>query len=86
MPHAREKFGSIFLDFLAAASAVAQLAPVHLSLDELHIDGNARGKSRNPRYESLPMGFTRRHETQHYGSRPVESNTSDEFYRTLHRP
>jgi hypothetical protein len=54
---AREKLDLIGLDFLPSPAAVAPLAAAQLGIDEVLVDGNARGEALDDRQNGGPMGF-----------------------------
>jgi hypothetical protein len=57
--------GFVLLDAHAAAAAVALLPPPELVVDELLIDGNARGKPADQRYERLSVALACCEESKH---------------------
>src|SRR6516162_7840753 len=62
---AGKNLGSILLDFLAAAAAVAQLAAVQLGVDELEVDRELGGKAGNVCEKRLSVRFAGGIEFQH---------------------
>ncbi len=63
--HAGKDFGAVFLDFLAAAAAVAELAAVQFVIDEVEVHGQGRRQAGKEGEERLSVGFTGSVEAKH---------------------
>ena len=63
--HAGENFGAVFLDFLAAAATVAELAAMEFVIDEINIDGKGSGQTGDEGEERLSVRFTGSVEAKH---------------------
>jgi hypothetical protein len=60
MSDTRKDFNPVGLYFHSRAAAVAELAPVKLEVDKIHIDRKPARQSFQKSNQALPMGFTRR--------------------------
>jgi hypothetical protein len=65
MPHAGKDVGTILLDFLPAAAAIAKLAAVKLEIDGRYVDRQPRRQPGKEGQKRLTVRFTRRIETKH---------------------
>jgi len=63
--HPGEDFGAVFLDFLAAAATVAELAAMEFVIDEINIDGKGSGQTGDEGEERLSVRFTGSVEAKH---------------------
>src|SRR5713226_1058282 len=63
--HAGKDFGAVFLDFLAAAAAVAELAAVQFVIDEVEVHGQGRRQAGKEGEERLSVRFTGSVEAKH---------------------
>src|SRR5712692_1966029 len=63
--HAGKDFGAVFLDFLTAAAAVAELAAVQFVIDEIEIDRQGSRQAGDEGEERLSVGFTGGVEAKH---------------------
>jgi hypothetical protein len=77
MMHAREDIGAIFLNFLAPAASVAELAAMQFVIDDRDVDGQTGGQAGDKRQQRLSVRFTRSVKTQHFRKPSVSRKNLD---------
>jgi hypothetical protein len=65
VPDSSEDVGAVFLDFLASAAAVAELAAMELMIDEINVNGKRCWESGDEGKQGLSVRFTGGVEAEH---------------------